>query len=252
MLCTDMYDFLKKLHNFYNSKYHQNWLENISKAVKEVSPYLEDGFFTNHFEHFEFLNGGIKKNDYFKFHQGMWHLHMMSFFLKNGFKLLKPTGEDDIEIDMGNFKIYIECTCPSWGRQNNYIGKMYMEMSKGYAERSKFYENFIEKSVYSINNKIEEQIEKRKRNQDGFYLVAINEGLLINGFGTLNSQRKEPKDRANDVMSRINDPILDGIIYGSVGESSYCQINDKLFGKLNNLDDRIIEMFKKLGWVCGV
>lgn len=247
----DVNDFLKKLKGSYVFDNHEKWLKNIFEVVKKVNLYLEDDFFTNHFEHFEFSNDGIKKDNYFKFHQGMWHLHMMYFFLKNGFKLIKPAGKDDIAIDMGNFKIYIECTCPSWGRQNNYIGKTYIEMSKGYTEISKLYENFIEKSVYSINNKIEEQIEKRKRNQDGFYLVAINEGLLINGFDTLDSQRKGPKDRANDVMSRINNPILDGIIYGSISESSYCQIEDKMFGKLNNLDDQFIKVFKKFGWVCG-
>lgn len=245
-----MDDFLKKLHNFYNSKYHQTWLENISKAVKEVSPYLEDGFFTNHFEHFEFLNGGIKKNDYFKFRQGMWHLHMMSFFLKNGFKLLKPTGKDDIEIDMSDFKIYIECTCPGWGGKDKYISKTYTGMSKGLTEMDKLHENFIEKSVYSIENKIGDQIKKRKESQNGFYLVAFNESLLINGFNKWNN--KGLGDRASSVISRIDNHILDGTIYGSISESSYCQTKNKLICKLNSSDERIVKIFKRLSWISNL
>ena len=252
-----MNNFLEKLHESYNLECHKNWLKNISKAVKKVNPYVEDVFFTNHFEHFKFLNNEIKKEDYFKFHQGMWHLHMMSFFLKNGFKLLKPTGEDDIEIDMGNFKIYIECTCPGWGRQNNYIGKTYIEIFKKMGKKietteiTELHKNFIEKSVSSINNKVE-KIKKRKenrikdgkKNQNDFYLVAINEGLLINGFDKWNNKGLE--DRASDVISRLDNPILDGIIYGSIGESSYFQIEDRLFGKIKNSDDRITKVFKNI------
>jgi hypothetical protein len=216
-------DFIARLRQYYTAGEHENWVNNIQQAISRVSPYLEDDFWSNHFKYLGYQNGSREPDVYNKLHQGLWHLHVANFMTTIGYQLEKPKDKSDIVARFNNQCIFVECVCPGTGNEGNPIRQTYSNMSVGFTEVDNLHSNFVYKiAKHSLEDKVK-QIKKRKKDNPGpgIYLLAVNEGLLVNGFRNWN--RKDTADRFEQVINEANLTGVDGIIYGSVFEGEYCQ-----------------------------
>lgn len=214
-------DFLSRLKKFYTAPHHVLWQNNISTATSKVSHYLEDNFWNNHFKHFEYSEDGrIDYEVLYKYHAGMWHLHVANLFYSLGYELVKPAGRDDIHARIGKTDLFIECVSPSLGNKNNPIRITHQQMFMNFVRIDNLDKNMVYKLQSTVNSKVK-TIKKRRKIKKGIYILAMNEGPLVNGFRKWNT---DVNDRYNQI---VNNPstssTLDCLFYGSVLESEYCQ-----------------------------
>ncbi len=153
--------------------------DRLQAVIADISPYVEDSFWSNHFR----SELDEKRRDK-KLWEGLWHLHVLWSLYTKGVSLKKPITDDDIlAVDRG-IEAGIETTFSNWGDPSGSLATMHKNMS-GFVPVNTMSQDIATQAITVLDSKNEKLT---KRQPKILRVVTLNEVDLANGFVDWNKE----------------------------------------------------------------